>query len=1130
MDAFLLGFCPTRSHVLYIVSVYITYRIMTPHASVQVWTRYRTPEFQDQLLDYSKARPELVEKDVSYAIRGLLDQEDDIYAFPLTREIDALSIMDQCHLLLRSKMFSAPLHKRNEDNGTNAAFFYTLKTIYDMLNDGNEWRPLDRANANDADREQNISYASRETLIETIMRESAHLNAMDLLYDARFVSINSTFCAQTGRASRQTSKINTKVHGKDVHMPLFGVSGRLVGDTKELCPCERVDTQYFGQDMCAIDIGVCRVYARVTTVDSFAQMLEGACVSTGENAREIRYPRARAQEMRRWLVAHAETLKREEFICATNVPSDITGWLPPYYENIDMSTSASLDMSHLQVHMKAGVGLGNLEHVNKTLPLTLSEGDRVVHMDGLKNTYVWNALCGDSIESRDVARFGFPAVSMLAESPVVATCVRYIMEVSWSDIVHETLVQTGIEATEENGLLAVLTDIEVKLQHWHARCEAKLTKLDRCRSQSAYDEENLRIAKLAERTSDCPFTVAASEEPGPVLIPLICLVLYNGRLYDPRICYSDEETAGRTTNIIIRSFDLISTCQVVNALDLLPQNIDDSTTTLPLLSHQWVQGIISDNSTYRKKSGGFVGMAAGRDWLFPSQTNHVDESQTQCFDTVPIWPPEWGGAPFGETLTDVPQFATGFSTYMAYITDTNEFAILPNHLRVQNDTSREYGTSGFCREPSFAMPRVKTNTFRVCTSRIEESGLTWYAGDPNINRESARLIQSTNFEKLANLKQCSSPLIFSQDEWVSTGITNLQSSDYVSMLCTGVGTRIYIQQSESTEYVTDMDGLCSQTAEVRVGGGMGETLGDLWHLLRNFYTFDSLLHKYVETSVPMTVDKFTRHMVPSSLDIVSALQGTEDMDNVVRTMCKRGDNYTIHHVIDPPELGASFVCYKTEDCAHKKGEVCMVDGVCRQMQVHVENLLADTIEFGMSSKTCQGQGLGGASPWERVDSLLEQHGFCSYSNTIAHARNTEVLSRSPFCSNKAKNGTKWLECVREKSQWSWLAQNPPMWHDSPGGESRILESGENLLNGRGFSLRPHVCDFEYMTDSDELKMCSLAVDKGIFLNHFFLFMLPLFLLYKCFFFGIFVRLCLTVPVPTLGRGRGYYVQMATYND
>ena len=145
---------------------------------MQFWTQYTTEAFNQSIQDYNAAENMLRQQDISYPVDGIVDFSPTSYEFPLTRTKEPLSIIQQCHSMLRA---STRTHESVTVDG-----FETFHTVADFLAAGREWNPTDL---------QTGPQMSRKQMIHGMLYDAPNqANAIDALYDERYISEDSLFC------------------------------------------------------------------------------------------------------------------------------------------------------------------------------------------------------------------------------------------------------------------------------------------------------------------------------------------------------------------------------------------------------------------------------------------------------------------------------------------------------------------------------------------------------------------------------------------------------------------------------------------------------------------------------------------------------------------------------------------------------------------------------------------------------------------------------------------------------------------------------------------------------------------------------------------------------------------------
>lgn len=963
----------------------------------------------------------LRDEGVFYPIHGVLDFSDESYKFPLTRTKDPLNIMQQCHSMLRSKASTHEVHA--SENGE------TFQLIKDMLDSSSDWKPLLKSNS---------SMPSRRQLVYQLLKSTHNENAMEAMYDERFVSAESLFCRGSGLNSEtKTSSINTAAMTgvgdfvapttKDVLT--HGPWSHAVGDVESICPCAVTV-----QSMCCFD------------ADSKIQkMFQDAGIQTqqiqaSQKMYSTCYDPSAANAAREILSGpDLEGL----YHCETQRVSDIHGVLPAQadvYFSGAMSEDLSIDGLSYFLSPRSGASLSNSDFVSDRNAKYVREQHRAVRVRNEHGDTIFNPLCTtDGTVESDIAKDGFPLVSYVDESPATAACVRYIFEYAWyRTLLQPKLVQSLRESYNQDIYDDMLAESWSAMNLWSTRCEVKLTKIDSCVNSAAYDVDFVRQNYVPH--PDCPYVLESPEvmaihQYNAALSPVACLVLKRTAdgvfsIHDPHLCWSSECSLNSQQhyddeNKKFLSFDMIGECcQVFNPVDMLRTD-EKQVQNVPSLDAEFMHKILN-NHTFRARSNMF---ALKGDFMFP----YASSRQTQCSPPIPYWPQEWQ-APFGELLMTDYEMATGYP-YMAAVTSDEdpggqirEIAVIPDVLQQDRIAQSEYGGSGMCREPNFAMPVIDTNTLRLC----EDIGAGQDSGDQQ------RVVSSNS----------------------------------------SIGKQ------------------CSKSARVSVGAGQSHTLGFLLPLLLPF------VHRESPGALFEFTDKFKDNDGKfKASEIISLFQAygenleilPMDFDDAENTQDTIHDTCTIH--IDP-NTDTDGVCFHNSDC--QSFEVCSARGLCEEVDITVDNEhRLHEYELGMTGRGCQVKGgddsIAGASPWQKVSGFMQHLGFCSHKNSVTYERLQrvyEMMTKMAICEHKERDNIQWFQCVRNKTKFDWINHAPSSLYQT--GSDDFAEftqeyeadmeeiepenigtlQSEKKYRFDFLRLQPHLCDMDYM-HSSTLGFCKL---------------------------------------------------------
>ena len=1045
-------------------------------------------------------------EDVLYGVRGEVKHNpfagnDRQYDFPLEREEDPLSLFEQCQSIMRARMFTQPATEvempSSSAKGTGMRRrMITLEAIMDYVKEGVEWKPLNMPTG-----ERSKASISREEIVRVIHEYAQHM-PLNILYDSRFVSYDSHFCpTDTPEPEPRPQKLNFRSRRDpsdvffelDMHLqalqtrqdelPVFGMAARTLGNADILCPCETPSRRQALLQECSISFTICEMglHEIGTERSFFNSVFEGCTAESRMDNADIVYAAHHRGYVRTLLRKYNTLLKARGFVCTVMQPSDLWGLGISHFNNTQYLNSSSmgdmgLDVVHMLLHPKSGVSMLNYHHVRENFHTVLSDGDREIllsatpqHNDPSTHTRVRNVLCDkDTHSEKSIADLGFPVLTMLAESPAVINCVRYVLEASWKDILDE-FVPLLADSDEVTANLHV--EAASAIRTWRGKCAAKLNKLQTCHGQAAYSFEYTQASRenaLEKHGKTCPFTLSpelmaiASIMYGP------CLLSFKNtqRMCDPHLCLATRRDNSQAVDgfVVLSMQDVgfdandvatyTNICEVFNPLSMLAVLKDDDSgiVDLPTLSQAFVRSLIAPNDVSEEspdafnhvRKSGLMGTHVGFDFLFPSQPAHAADTDqnannlasSQCFEAHAYWPQHWQ-APFGEILHDTYEHVSAFGNYMALLagepgcTDTescqDRLVLLPNHLRFENMSSNFFGTSGVCREPSFGMPMVPTNTHGVCTSNIRTR---------------------------------------TYDD------ANAQTPESESFLC----------DSGNTETCS-----CSDSGRVGIGGGMGDTIGHLWPLLRVFLEPDPQ-HTQLHTIDNLRLGSTSMYELAQfvDLEINIDLQETDSMDDIVRDRCYASKDYRN----DDEFINVQEKCVYNSDCA-PAGKVCGATGDCVEMAIDVENdMRSASIEVGLNSPSCvhNQDSFSGASPWRRMRDILEQHGMCSHGNRVSYERMNDMLQVVPSAQtgctehyDETHDLSYWV-CDRGMVNWTWVRERPDVYtpDDKQNLDTRTKYVSYSILHDELFDIAPHLCDEDYM-HSETLGWCGLqhsVADSG----------------------------------------------------
>lgn len=1014
-----------------------------------------TADVDEEIQQYNSNWNIAHEQDISFAVDGILRGQHKEYEFPILRDENPISLMSQCHQLLRSNMLSTSAAEYNmtyEDNMNEKRKLVTLEAILDFVQENNEWMPLHKDHIDD---NRTAWSTPRSAVIEAIRSHNEYDFALSVLYDERFVSHDSSFCESIDKKDKNypsntyeidadvlanvmdlhtTNKYNSfKEKLEGLRIGMFDIDSRTVGDTQHLCPCPYFDIPESLQkdaSKCYVHGAVCELETEISEND----ILFSTCTSTSEY---IEYPRENAGSVRVLLGMHAHKLQQRGLVCHDVMVSNMWG-----FGDIGNTQNTNFHIDALDILLQGNAGLtpGTIKHVNESIIRLLNEKERIVYTRK-GDDQVDNVLCPNQHTNKTrINRLGFPVLTILAESPAMVSCLRFILELSWQDILAKYV---PIHANNNNATRLAYAESERSVHMWQKRCAVKLQKLKTCNEQGAFSPSMINAftsandlhhdipppkkANTTQQQDKCPYRMSIDsttiQKTAFILDP--CIIFHDQKLYDPHICKPVHVFRKTHSNSLIdvhvRDLEE-NNCEIPNPLHLLSVTPEDEVTSIPLLSKTFVFDLLSTNHSDIRTSG-LLGVKRGHDFLFPDEN-----SGDQCFESIPYWPQQWQ-APHGEYLGETPRYMSSFSNYVALVQDPNcascpeEFVVLPNHLKDKQLSQSKFGVNGLCREPVFGMPVVHTDTTSICTSILQDS-------QENIDTPD---IDDTNTEK---------------------------------------------------------DGIyCAADSSSHVFGGDDEDGGSLLGFIRLFFTQDpSRRH----TQIDLTSTDYFKSVLMKEKQGIFTPYWERTVEDTVRDICTYSQDYGI-------KGDRINTCTRNQDCynthGHRENRACNVYGECEEVAVIFENTASQAIEVGVSGKGCSAdEHVSGASPWQRMPGFLHANGMCSHNNAITYERWSHIMTamvQDGICEEKSvpagdSRHITYL-CPRAKIRWDWVRENPEFWPVDPGMDTNIVKAnvieflseirgnlwGSSDKDIRAFDMQPHLCDSDYMHSSN-LGWCGIA--------------------------------------------------------
>ena len=961
--------------------------------------RFQTDAFNASLEAYDTHIGILQDEQINYPVDGAVHGDRTEYQFPLERDF---SIQRQCEALLRTRVWTMRTEVRDG--------MLSLEALNDLFPDpDDEWAPLNRSRSDDRTREK-VAQALRD------YREDDF--GTSALYDYRKLALPSRFCEPTQQFDPSTP-------------PEHKVYENIAQEWQELMDSIRLDDYdldetitlwEFDDDNGDADVGgmhrrcpcaapssalfenslvpQCRIaYDACEALAGKVPALDAACARATQD-QPVSYPATAAADVR-------EALRATRLAsCATFQPSNLWGF--------------DITVPSLLMHGVSGVTLSNLAHVQEALPKFLGEPDRELALHGVNGTQLANALCTNQAK-HDLGRVeaeALPAVHVVAASPVELACMRYVVDAVWARALHDSPEVGVAERLAANRTAAL----------WQQRCDAKIRKLQSCQDLGTY-AAGLVQTTAAVDLDVCPFSVQTDTDVA--FFAEACLVEVDGKLYD-LWCQRPHDDA------FVKS-QRMSKCLVRDPRALLANNTD-TLAAIPGLRYDFVQELAHSPDLY--------------DHLFPEPLARSD-----------IWFAVGSVSPPHSTIirnTNAEE-AVRVAVQDQALTD-RVHAQIPglNAIESSRYAVLDSNTGVYWKPLPVLAPTNTSSAEPVCFDSVPywPTGWQFPLGEALAER-TQDMAGFANYMAVrgdeASPRRLQRPIHASDTASRFYAATGVCREHNVGMPLQDINTHRLC-----TLDVESKDEACSKSAGVDTGGGLGQTLGPLFQVLRHWLAGGAW-----NTDYQLTYAEFLR-----LTDATDHAEGEHDSPSgdILREQCNMFPD-RLHRVLRKRRRGTPQ-CSRNDACNAAQGEVCLPTGECREPIVEVEHRGSQTdhrVEIGFASPGCAASpGTSGASPWERARHLTAQHGLCGHRHTVTYERMMLALgdrnNSRQACTLRSAGGFDYYECDRNHTEWDWVTENPTWW----GRRAADLDHGkaQSVYDFSEFDLEPHPCDYDFMHAGD----------------------------------------------------------------
>lgn len=736
-----------------------------------------------------------------------------------------------------------------------------------------------------------------------------------------------------------------------------------------------------------------------------------------------------AVELDLWQAQRAVAGAGAELTCGDMAPSDAWGVLDARFAEAWIEGGVfepAVAMREVLTLGRSGVRAGNLLQLRARWHSLVSPSGRhkpLVHASYVGSTaaqkWCLSSFAGrvsrESLLERYVDEL-FPVAQGVRGSMGAEACTRYVLELARLRLV----LAAGLS---ESGSL------RQTVETWRKRCRAQLNTVAMCNVRGVYD-----VVPQEKSSHGCPFWVKNMQRKNYVYITESCLVYLRGKFYDPCLCEDCSGPAKRLTDSTVAKCPLpidvrrLATHPTFGGGFHWPQEFPAGADQTAL------RQAISDLVAFNENSARPMSLEPG--YLFESV---FDSPAPGAFNTLEAWPtaegpsaqtgsalhcdsvldwwPEAWDEPVGYHVTTPP-----FADEAGYRVFDNAFAIdrgggdfslvrvVYEHDYLRNETlsRNHFGASGLCGTHSYGMEMREVNSERVCTRTSRHD-----MADPAVPLRS-----------------------FATDE-------ELQD-EFFPPACA----ETYEVPWEVRE-TTDFDAAAW-------AGLVGH-----WADLGNA-NWPPLYAEPVE--LPETMARRGREGTVEEVMSGSCFlprQTVCETDADCRSLALLADARPLACIgkvcAVAAQGGGVFECASHADCGG--GLLCSGLGVCVPGVLQFSNHLDEEVEAQVFSSECSAgaESMVGASPWDVIENLLPDSGFCSYR---AWFEQRDLLERAG-CSAEGACGLDSRTASIRHSGISGGVHRGTLWE-----EGRL-------------QVAAHVCDRDYMHVAD---MAACTPPEGVCLD------------------------------------------------
>ena len=827
--------------------------------------------------------------------------------------------------------------------------------------------------------------------------------------------------------------------------PFFGFLAHGIGDANQSCVCATPHPQ--DSTRCVVDASTCLSIANLssTSTTTVARELTDACA---------RPSRAYTQAADAGAILASLLLPASAGVrCPELGPSDLLWGLAPVGasgndESVHASAwvgTATSDITYEGARFlhepRAGLRLSNYGHVNATYHASISYAASVSPASSAQLPRCFapeELLAPDYVAGEDLSADNatdlltkqlFPAAQLVGDSPLVAVCTRYLVEVARATALSETQ-QARTSALQASA--------------WRRRCGAKVREAAACAYSGVLFDTTPPPSLFGQSDTACQMVSVSSLATTPVQLAAMvgggssavyvtphvhgCVVVDRAarRFYDGPLC---AHLANRAGGVLTQWADLTDACAIDPWALLTPSapsyamlfgsgGARLSLDWLANLAPSFTLDVVAKDSAARR-SPSRDRVSHVYDW-WPS-----DDDDTDGVLGLHVTASPHASDEFAPILFDS-HYAFDASTMQAFYVHSmfRNATLLPN----------TFGAGGVCRAPNVGMPMWDTNTNRVCT-RMTRAVDASPSEPPPPSSSSSQQPQTPADMDAAYFPEFCSP---THDDvpYAASTAHGAAAGDVAGWRALATLSATGATMYPYNEYPPAAAGQSSASAHPE--------------LFAELFPAQAWTDACAVPWAPPQACSLSAASCPTG-SVCLAL--TKEAGVCVSAAIARN--------VDPTRTP----CFMSTHCPADT-DVCLADGACAPLQMHVWNRAEHTwdMEVTMLADDCgfadavhpYTQSTRGASPWEIVPDLLHMHGFCGHHHWYAY-RNALA---QPICPLLDDNSA--AACPLDTSNSSSSSSSRWPWVQMRFDGKRSVAPYQTLADGRALQTAPHPCDQAFM--------------------------------------------------------------------